>query len=289
MRKYGHFKDRHDPDRVQVEITHPTLSLTKGMTLSNSVNIIQNNELPKCQVPYDQGCLGSCTANAISFAYVFDEIKQNNNCKIIPSRLFIYYNERNIENNTDTDSGARLCDSAKILNEIGVCDENIWSYDCSKFAVQPPEQCYIEAAKFKTMKFTNINIPKNHSLLLTTLKCALSNNNPIVFGFTVYDSFESKLTEETGIMHLPLINESVLGGHAVVLVGYDDDFIWDANCGMKGVFMVRNSWGTEWGRPPTFEIDFDKSLPRGYFLMPYEFVTPDYCSDFYVMVSATRV
>jgi len=287
-RNYGHLRDRHDPTRIQIDLTHPMLASHTSTKLPTSINLITNTTLPKCQRPYDQGHLGSCTANAIAFAYAFDEIKQNNNCEFMPSRLFIYYNERKVENSIDNDAGAQLCDGAKILNEIGVCEENIWPYDCPKFTVQPTEQCYSEATHFRTTKFTNIKMPKNHSVFLSALKSALSNNSPIVFGFTVYESFESSETETTGIMPLPSMNENVLGGHAVVLVGYDDNFVWDTQHNMKGVFLVRNSWGTKWGRPPTFDNEFGKDTINGYFLMPYEFLTPDYCSDFYVMDSVTN-
>src|SRR4029079_3357244 len=50
----------------------------------------------KCPPVYDQGQLGSCTANAIGAALEFAQIKQQEE-EFVPSRLFIYYNERVME------------------------------------------------------------------------------------------------------------------------------------------------------------------------------------------------
>ena len=78
------------------------------------------------------------------------------------------------------------------------------------------------------------------------MKHCLSNGFPIIFGFLVYKSFESKKVAETGHMIMPQENDKILGGHAVLAVGYDDN---------KKYFIIRNSWGEEWG-------------DQGYFYMP---------------------
>ena len=74
-----------------------------------------------CPAVYDQDKLGSCTANAIAAAYEYDQIKQNEKDVFIPSRLFIYYNERKMEGSIDTDSGAEIRDGIKSINVDGVC------------------------------------------------------------------------------------------------------------------------------------------------------------------------
>ena len=93
-----------------------------------------------CPQVYDQGHLGSCTANAISAAYEIDQIKQKEEDPFVPSRLFIYYNEREIEGHTGEDSGAEIKDGIKSIHNVGVCPESMWKYDINKFTEKPPEE-----------------------------------------------------------------------------------------------------------------------------------------------------
>ena len=209
-----------------------------------------------CPGIYNQGKLGSCTANAIAGMYEFDEIKQDENNLFIPSRLFIYYNERNMEDTINYDSGAQIRDGIKSVSKLGVCPETMWPYDISKFTEKPSDECYNEAKKNTAIKYHRVLQDLSH------LKGCLNNGLPFVFGFAVYESFESEEVAKTGIMKMPTKDEKCLGGHAIMAVGYDDD---------KKVFIIRNSWGVEWG-------------DKGYFYMPYEFIlNKDLCSDFWVI------
>ena len=244
FKKYGWRPDKLDyrdhTDRIPKFINH-----------SHSIDLRD-----KCPGIYNQGELGSCTANAIAAAYEFDEIKQNENLLFIPSRLFIYYNEREKENSVDIDSGAEIRDGIKSINKIGVCPETLWPYDISKFTVKPPPSCYDQAKKHQSVKYHRLNNS------LDILKSCLEAGLPFVFGFAVYESFESEEVAKTGKMTMPNKNESLLGGHAVMAVGYNDD---------DRCFIIRNSWGIEWG-------------DKGYFYMPYDFITSKkLCSDFWVI------
>ena len=97
---------------------------------------------------------------------------------------------------------------------------------------------------------------------LVLMKGCLASGFPFVFGFTVYESFESNAVASSGIVPMPAPNEKIVGGHAVVLVGYND---------AVDRFRVRNSWGTRWGQ-------------KGYFEMPYLYVTSgSLASDFWVV------
>jgi len=219
------------------------------------------NLLDNCPPIYDQGKLGSCTANAIAAAYQFDEIKQLEPNIFIPSRLFIYYNERDIENTVKIDSGANIRDGIKTINKLGVCSENDWPYDITKFTEKPSNECYKLAKKNKSISYKRIE--QN----LEQIKSALFAGFPIIFGFNVYESFESQSVKDTGIMPIPKDNEKLLGGHAVLAVGFDDD---------KQSILVRNSWGKNWG-------------DNGYFYMPYNFIIKsNYCSDFWTIKSITH-
>ncbi len=95
----------------------------------------------QCPPIYDQGQLGSCTANAIGGALEFDQIKQGQASPFTPSRLFIYYNEREIEGSVDSDDGAEIRDGVKSVANQGACKEATWPYDIDKFRDKPSEAC----------------------------------------------------------------------------------------------------------------------------------------------------
>ena len=239
-RKYGWRRDNPDwRDNIKY------ISIVNS---NNTINDLRN----KCPPVYDQLSLGSCTANAIAFAYQFDEKDE----EFIPSRLFIYYNERKIENTVDSDSGASLRDGIKTIHNIGVCKEDDWVYDPNNYTDKPPTFCYKEAKLHRSIKYHRIKQE------LHQFKACIKSGFPFVFGFSVYESFESSEVSSTGIMPIPQKNEKLLGGHAVAAVGFDDS---------KKAMIIRNSWGENWG-------------DKGYFYMPYRFIiNPAFCSDFWVV------
>lgn len=204
-----------------------------------------------CPGVYDQGQLGSCTANAIGAAIQFERLKQALSPDWVPSRLFIYYNERVIEGTVGTDSGAQIRDGIKSVASQGVCPEPDWPYDPAKLTVQPTRQDFTEALQGRVVSYSRL--VQN----LNLLKGCLASGYPFVFGFTVYESFESQAVAASGIVPMPSSGERTIGGHAVMAVGYDDS---------QQRFIVRNSWGTVWGT-------------KGYFTMPYAYVTDSNLAD----------
>lgn len=211
---------------------------------------------PQCPPVYDQGDLGSCTANAIAGAFQFDEMKQHCDPIFTPSRLFIYYNERVMEHTVDTDSGAQIRDGIKSVATQGDCPEPMWPYDIAKFREKPSDSCYQTAAQHKVVLYQRL--VQN----LSQMKGCLASGFPFVYGFTVYESFESPDVAKTGQVPMPAPTEQILGGHAVMAVGYDDT---------QQRFIVRNSWGDGWGM-------------QGYFTMPYSYLIDRSLSeDFWTM------
>ncbi|HET8610562.1 MAG TPA: C1 family peptidase [Burkholderiales bacterium] len=210
----------------------------------------------QCPAVYDQGELGSCTGNAIAGAIQFDRRKLKRRPDFIPSRLFIYYNERVIEHTVESDSGAQIRDGIKAVAKLGVCPEPEWPYDIAKFAVKPAAICYQHAKKYRAIGYQRV------VQSLTQMKGCLASGYPFVFGFTVYESFESDQVARTGVVPMPAAAEKVLGGHAVLAVGYDD---------AAQRFIVRNSWGRRWGI-------------AGYFTMPYAYLADDnLAADFWTI------
>lgn len=210
-----------------------------------------------CPPVYDQGQLGSCTANAIGAALQFDQKKQALKTAFMPSRLFIYYNERDIEGTVDQDAGAMIRDGIRSVNKLGACSETSWPYDPSPFppnprlTQKPSQKCYAEASKHLAVQYSRV--PRT----LNQMKGCLASGYPFVFGFTVYQSFESDTVASTGEAPMPGPKEEVLGGHAVLAVGYDES---------SQRFIVRNSWGTGWAI-------------KGYFTMPYTYLLDANLSD----------
>jgi C1A family cysteine protease len=204
-----------------------------------------------CPAVYDQGQLGSCTANAIGAAVEFDQRKQRLPQPFTPSRLFIYYNERALEGTLQADSGAMLRDGIKTVASQGTCPEPMWPYVEDNFAERPPSPCYKIAKAHPAMRYNRL------SQDVGQMKACLAAGYPFVFGFTVYESFESDAVARSGVVLMPDSSETVLGGHAVMAVGYNDS---------SSRLLARNSWGTEWGM-------------AGYFTIPYAYVADSHLAD----------
>ena len=213
---------------------------------------------PQCPDVYDQGQLGSCTANAIGGALEFDQMKQKEPNPFTPSRLFIYYNERAIEGTVGSDSGAQIRDGVKSVNQLGAPPETDWPYVIAKFTNKPPKKAYTDALHNQAILYQRL------TPTLSQLKGCLASGYPFVFGFTVYESFESAAVAKSGKVPMPRAGEQQLGGHAVLAVGYQES---------NQTFIVRNSWGTGWGM-------------KGYFTMPYPYLLqPTLASDFWTIRS----
>ncbi len=200
----------------------------------------------------NQGRLGSCTANALAGNLQFLEKVSGQNYKDL-SRLFIYFNERAIEGTVNFDSGAMIRDGINVLAKYGVCPESSWPYDISRFTRKPTAACYKEGLKRRITSYLRLQT------LPEMLNC-LADGFPFVFGFTVYESFETLKVARTGIAPMPKKSERALGGHAVMAVGYDQK---------QKRFIVRNSWGPEWGQ-------------AGYFTIPYAYLESS-ASDFWTI------
>lgn len=232
------------PDRRDFRFELTFKPATLATTLPASVDLRS-----KMSAVEDQGNLGSCTANAlVGSLECLEGIKKQ--AMVDLSRLFVYYNERVIEGTVRVDAGAMLRDGIKALAKQGVCSEKTWPYDIKRFSLRPTPTAYQEALERKIKSYHRLETLKD-------MKTCLASGYPFVFGFAVYESFESAEVARTGIVPMPRDGEKYLGGHAVGAVGYDDS---------TGRALCRNSWGTKWGM-------------QGYFTMPYEYLVDRYLSD----------
>lgn len=197
----------------------------------------------RSQMPpvFNQGRLGSCTANALCGMRQFFAMKHGDTTAL--SRLYLYWHEREIEGTINEDSGAMLRDGMKVLKKLGCCPEDDFPYDIRRFAEKPSARAEADAPKYRIKSYHRVRS-------LHELKTCLNHGLPVAIGIKVYESFESREVAETGIVPVPNVEfEEFLGGHAVLCVGYEDENEW---------LIVRNSWGEEWG-------------DRGYCYIPYEF------------------
>ncbi len=198
----------------------------------------------------NQGTLGSCTGHAVG-AYVDYLNPKDPNA----SRLFIYYNERKLEGTVGEDAGASIRSGIKAVSKFGACKESLVPYKVEDFAKEPSEQAYAQGLTNRISSYERVKS-------LREMKVALADGHPVVFGMSVYESFESDAVAENGVVPMPGKHEANLGGHAVLAVGYDDK---------TQRVTVRNSWGKNWG-------------DGGYFTLPYKYVSNnDLCDDFWMI------
>jgi len=262
-RSYGWIPDLPD-QRDHVYRTAGVVLDGLGIELRGTPALPAHVDLrPQCPPVYDQGQLGSCTGNAIAGAIEFERWKQGL-ARWTPSRLFIYYNERVMEGTVASDSGASIRDGMKSVASQGDTPEepgfapasDSWPYDPSQFAVEPWSGCYANAMHYTTYEYLSV------SQDVDDMRACLAAGYPFVFGWTVYESFESAAVAATGRVPMPGMFERVVGGHATVAVGYDDP---------SSVFIVRNSWGSSWG-------------DAGYFYLPYAYLAhPNLADDLWTI------
>ena len=244
-RKYSLSKDKIDPRDWKFAGTLNSVAITPAVDLRSM-----------CPPVYDQGGLGSCTANALAAAFQYDQIKQKIP-SFFPSRLFIYYNERLLEGSVTEDVGATLRDGIKTLNQNGVCPESLWPYNEAAFASKPSTVAYSQAKIHTALQYYRVNVTP------LDIKAALAAKLPVIAGMLVYSGFETLTASRTGIVPMPDAHQSLLGGHAVLIVGYNDT---------TKQFICRNSWGAKWG-------------DKGYFYLPYTYATSRLMMDLWVVQS----
>jgi len=175
------------------------------------------------------------------------------------SRLFVYYNERIAIGTVQEDSGAMLRTGIKTLKAQGVCRESLWPYEIRRFTDKPTAACFTEAADHQVTAYQRLNT-------LNEMKACLAMGLLFVFGFAVYEYVMSAAVARTGLIRLPGKNERMLGGHAVMAVGYQES---------ARTILFRNSWGAAWGR-------------SGYGQMPYAYLESRALSDDFWCIQSTE-
>jgi len=267
---YPDFRDYTEEDK-SVKAMLKTVGVGKGA----KVTLPAISDLrPWCPPIENQGSIGSCTANAgVAIVEYFERRAFGKH--IDASRLFLYKATRNLLHWTG-DTGAFLRSTMGAMVLFGVPPEEYWKYDVADYEKEPPAFCYAFAQNYKAISYYRLDPPGvSKSALLTNIKTNLAGGLPSMFGFTVYSSYTQASTN--GKIPYPTKNEKIVGGHAVVAVGYDDNMkIKNTYAGAtetKGALLIRNSWGTGWGS-------------SGYGWLPYEYVLKGLAVDWWSLIKA---
>ena len=231
-RRMGYKHDRFDHrDQVAVMTDVP---------LPVRIDLRETGLMPPIE---DQGNLGSCVAHAATSAIEFLE-RRTATADVNRSRLFVYYGARDIEGTIKEDAGCEIRDAFKVLNKLGAPDEVLWPYNHRKWRTKPSTVAYANGALARLFKYQRVPVKT------LAIKQVLAQSLPVVIGIWLFAGFESDAVAASGVVPMPTYGEENIGGHAMLVVGYDD---------ARQAFLVRNSWGTSWGQ-------------QGYCWIPYDYI-----------------
>ena len=284
IRDLPDFRD-HTPETTHVTdkqaakgITKPISELlkpvvkTKGKTAKSALPA-KVDLRQWCSPIENQGEIGSCTAHAGTALYEYFERKAYGKY-VDGSRLFLYKATRNLLG-WEGDDGATLRATMGAIALFGIVPEKFWPYKEVKFNEEPSAFLYSFAQSYQAISYYRLDVAGvTKPELLIKIKEHLANSLPLIFGFTCYSSLD---IAEKGMIPFPDKKEDTDGGHAIMVVGYDDSKKI-VNPGNKkivttGAILIRNSWGTDWGE-------------EGYGWLPYEYILRGLAADWWTMTSA---
>lgn len=218
-RKYLLKRSAYDHRDYKITFNHPDDSLPDSVDL-------RQKELPI----YDQGQTNSCTSNSICHTCMYDIWKQDK-IVLIPSRLFVYYNERMMDGTVNEDCGSTIKQSVKAVAKYGFVSEDKWNFDPNKIITKPPQELYDEAKNHIGREYYQV------TQTVEQIKKAIAAGFYVNLGIAVYDSFESDEVSTTGVIPMPTASNVLRGYHAVCLCGYSQE---------KQCFLLMNSWSQSW-------------------------------------------
>lgn len=242
--KGGYVKDKLDPRDYVYKVNKNIVQakLPPKFTLSKTMPPV-----------LDQDSLGSCVSNAVCNALGFLNLKINKPVNL-KSRLFNYYNTRVLEGTVNSDSGCQIRNAIKSCNQIGNCYEKTWPYQIARFKDKPASGTYVEAKNHKITVYQRVTQTRN------AIKACLVSGFPIIIGFMCYNTLFNPSVERTGDILPPTRRDYIIGGHCVLITGYND---------VTQRYEIMNSWGADWGK-------------SGYGSIPYSYIeNPNHAFDFW--------
>ena len=231
--------DRWDPKHKERLANADRKRLTPTVKLPASVDLrplMKNGGF----VTFDQGQIGSCTANCGCEDLALMTIKQGTYPGVF-SRTFLYTQETIDIGTFPQDSGANMIDISNVLSKYGCCSDSLMPYPSNWNPTTPTAAEYAAALPWVQGSDTIINED------VTSFQTAVYNASTVVLlgglriGIPVNESFMNAVTNG-GWVVVPSSGESILGGHAMECIGYSM---------MQGpldkapqlYFMALQSWG----------------------------------------------
>lgn len=190
-----------------------------------------------CPPIKNQGSIGSCAAFAYATAY--EIMRKQRGEDVACSELFHYYEARKLEGTLPNDKGMTLRAGAKVLERMGIALDLFCPYDVSKFNDEPSFSAYFTARMLRIKRYERVWSVGSIKEVVETMK------KPVVFGMSLTQQF---IGNRTGQIKFPPSNMEIKGGHAMVIIGFDDS--------IKS-FEVHNSWDTRWGEDGYGWIPYD--------------------------------
>lgn len=267
IKGFGWKRDLNDPRDLtpyHLEIKKIlTLESTKKEKRLTAASLPKNiNNRKYCSPIEDQGNIGSCTANAGVGLYEYMENKANKK-HIDGSRLFLYKATRLLMGQEGIgDTGAYIRSTLGAIRLFGIPNEEFWPYtdDPVKFDIMPDPWIWSFAQNFQSIKYFRLDFSPDGNENIQRMKDYIAKGFALNFGFTVFSS-HTDAQNNGGIIPYPSHRENIIGGHAMLIVGYDDKKtstnVRDGTT-REGCFLIRNSWGESWG-------------DNGYGWLPYEY------------------
>ena len=218
----------------------------------------------------NQGQQGSCLSFTVTSIFEY-MMKMNDSKDYDLSEAFLYYNARNLDDvgdvSTQTDTGSRFKPTMDSLTKYGLCLEQYCRYDDGVYDRCPSDEAYADAGSRKLIKA--LNVERN----VEAIKSALAEGYPVAASFTLCESFYPskgyiKMPSEQEIAQTLSAdaNEENAGKHtrhAMAIVGFSDQL---------NMFVVRNSWGKDWG-------------DNGYCYIPYEYIAHEQLFNFACIIT----
>jgi C1A family cysteine protease len=188
----------------------------------------------------DQGRLGSCVTNAIAQVWRAALIRAGIADPFLASRLFLYYFARALSGSTQRDAGTYIRAGFDIIRKLGAPREEIWPYsdDLDTFRTMPSATA-LHAAYDQRAGVGYYRISEEGADRIAVIQQALAAGFLVVFGTQVSNRFQTWRVEFPPLT-IPGGTEAILGGHALVITGYDAR-------GPEIVFEILNSWGPGYG------------------------------------------
>lgn len=216
-----------------------------------------------------QGPVQSCTAHAVTSMAEF-HINRERTLPVELSRLFLYKISRELYG-VEGDVGCTLRETLKALGKYGCLQEGRWPYELPWLEELPRIADLREAEAFRALSYCRLDqYNESGEQTLMDVIHALADGLPVAFGFSVLSSIDLMAPKDS-VIPGPDKTSRVLGGHAVLAVGYRirrDS----TQAGLQGELLIRNSWGPEWGE-------------EGYGYLPFEYVTRQLACDFWTIYS----